>query len=236
MMADVQQEQPIPPENTVIQVKVTVVETPNVFYAQIQRTTKKCSSFSYEMTLKDLHNHMNLPNEIKLLESFETVPAYGELVIAPYLDGSYYRGKFMDCIEESCTVRFANLWTIFFLIPPLSPLQIFYVDYGDYGQVKLKNLRKFNSNFSYLPFQAVKFQLANCIPKQTNVEEARRTLSDLCSSKTLKAKIVKNTHECVFVHLFDEQAFNVGETLIKLGTVEPRRGSLDICSHEQIPG
>jgi hypothetical protein len=95
--------------------------------------------------------------------------------------------------------------------------------------VRLKDLRKYDKKFNYLPFQAVRFRFANVMPDGLNNEEAIKTFSDICHNRSFKAKIVKVDHAAgTFVNLYDDQGYDVGATLLRLGIVKPRNGSMQV--------
>jgi hypothetical protein len=87
------------PEDSIVSVRISIVESPDVFYAQIQGQS--------EFTLKQLMDHLNLPNELKVMQPFAIDPSFGEIVFAPYLDGKFYRARFLHKIDQTCKVSYS---------------------------------------------------------------------------------------------------------------------------------
>lgn len=117
----------------------------NVFYAHIFESDK--NERRKYMDLQRFQNQINSPEEIQKYRKFnaDLFPAIGELVLAKYSDGMYYRGKVTD-IANSQFVK------------------VFFLDYGNDDMIEVNNLFIWDKAFEAIPFQAHRFVIANIEP------------------------------------------------------------------------
>ncbi|XP_023646938.1 tudor and KH domain-containing protein isoform X3 [Paramormyrops kingsleyae] len=134
----------------------------------------------------------------------------GDIVAAPYRNhGTWNRARVLSVLESGL-------------------VDVYYVDYGDNGELSLESLRSMRSDFLSLPFQAIECSLAGVSPAGGSwTEEALDDFDRLtyCAQwKPLLAKLCSYSHSDMSswpsVQLYDSshgKLLGVGEELIRLG-------------------
>ncbi|XP_039219487.1 tudor and KH domain-containing protein isoform X1 [Crotalus tigris] len=153
----------------------------------------------------------------------------GDIVAAYYLeDHSWYRAKVLGTLDNG-------------------NLDIYYVDFGDNGEVPLEKLRLLRGDFLGLPFQAIECSLAGVAPAGPCWEEAAldefERLIHCAQWKSVFCKIC--TYQPVgssvrpYVRLFkptNGQFVDVGEELIRLGYAVRKLSDGDGEASKDLPG
>ncbi|KAJ8941624.1 hypothetical protein NQ318_000330 [Aromia moschata] len=121
------------------------------FFAQIVRTPHKEKMGSLEYVIdQDLYKllfNMNNAKTEKTYETFKVAPAIGEVVIAKHRHTKkWLRG----------VVRQHTVWE-----DESEEFEVFMVDFGEYLQLPLNDLRKIKPYFLELPFQAIECYIHN---------------------------------------------------------------------------
>ncbi|XP_048871019.1 tudor and KH domain-containing protein isoform X2 [Brienomyrus brachyistius] len=134
----------------------------------------------------------------------------GDIVAAPYRNhGTWNRARVLNVLESGL-------------------VDVYYVDYGDNGELSLESLRSMRSDFLSLPFQAIECSLAGVSPAGGSwTEEALDDFDRLtyCAQwKPLLAKLCSYSHSDMSswpsVQLYDNsdgKLLGVGEELIRMG-------------------
>lgn len=97
---------------------------------------------------------------------------FHELVFAKYSeDDLWYRARVVECYNPEVIV-------------------VFYVDYGNTAVLSLKDLRCWDDQFDYLPFQAVHCRIANAQRiREDHIEAIRQIYNDIIN-KPMKIQIL----------------------------------------------
>ncbi|XP_067101673.1 tudor and KH domain-containing protein isoform X1 [Osmerus mordax] len=160
-----------------------------------------------------------LTQEMSRFYSNETLPeqrvealVVGDIVAAPYRDhGTWNRARVLGVLGG-----------------PSGLVDLYYVDYGDNGELPRDSLRSMRSDFLSLPFQAIECSLADVSPAGEVWSEAAMDDFDrltYCAEwRPLLAKLCSYSHSEVSswpsVKLYDKsqgKAGDLGEELIALG-------------------
>ncbi|XP_069024649.1 tudor and KH domain-containing protein isoform X1 [Embiotoca jacksoni] len=186
-----------------LEVYVSASENPNHFWIQILGVRSlQLDKLTGEMTR--FYNSGN-PTEQRV----ETI-VVGDIVAAPYLDHSTWnRAQVLGVLGSGL-------------------VDLYYVDFGDNGELPRDGLRRMRSDFLSLPFQAIECNLAGVRPKGEVWTEA--ALDDFdrltyCASwRPLQAKLCSYSHSEISswpnVKLYDNsegKTVDIGEELIQLG-------------------
>lgn len=106
---------------------------------------------------------MNHPGTIKTYKPLKNLPAVGEIVLVKNWEGRWRRAEVQELktLDDIDTVE----------------LQVFIVDYGEMGEVKLSDVREIQEEFLEVPFQAVECRLFNAVDNpDCNADEAKEYL------------------------------------------------------------
>ncbi|XP_064179289.1 tudor and KH domain-containing protein isoform X1 [Anguilla rostrata] len=185
-----------------LEVYVSAVENPQHFWIQILGVR---SLQLDKLTVEMNRFYSNSANEQK-------VPAVvvGDIVAAPYRDhGTWNRARVLGLLESGL-------------------VDLYYVDFGDNGELLPENLRPMRSDFLSLPFQAIECSLAGVCPAgEAWTEAALNDFDQLtyCAQwKPLLAKLCSYSHSEISswpsVQLYDNghgKALDLGEELIRRG-------------------
>lgn len=103
-----------------------------------------------------------------------------------------------------------------------------YVDYGNRALIKFVDLKEYEDKFSYLPYQAVKMHFVNMEAKdpsdECQMKDAMDQVMEMCYQRMMRIDIVHNFGPGqVFVKVFNEDGFDVGEILIRKNIVAARK-------------
>ncbi|KAG9350348.1 hypothetical protein JZ751_026702 [Albula glossodonta] len=186
-----------------LEVYVSAVENPQHFWIQILGVRS--------LQLDKLTAEMNrfYSNGTQTQQKVHAV-VVGDIVAAPYRDhGTWNRARVLGVLENGL-------------------VDVYYVDFGDNGELPLESLRPMRSDFLSLPFQAIECSLAGVRPAgETWTEEALNDFDQLtyCAQwKPLLAKLCSYSHSEISswpsVQLYDNghsKALDLGEELIRLG-------------------
>jgi len=156
-----------PKHSNFFEIYVSSVASPDCFYVQI--ITSKSPQLDYliqEMTHYFSQNDTDLLYDVKI----------GDFVAAPFeLDASWYRARVTDIMDNGT-------------------LDLFYIDFGDYGEFHKDGLRTLRADFLSLPHQAFCCSLGNVSPiDESWTEEAISEFEVLCHTakwKLLSAKTI----------------------------------------------
>ncbi|XP_024153912.1 tudor and KH domain-containing protein isoform X2 [Oryzias melastigma] len=186
-----------------LEVYVSASENPNHFWIQILGVR----SYQLDKLTEEMNRFYSGANPTE--QRVETV-VVGDIVAAPYQDHSTWnRAKVLGVLGSGL-------------------VDLYYVDFGDNGELPRDRLRRMRSDFLSLPFQAIECTLAGVKPKgEVWTEEALDVFEQLthCASwRPLQAKLCSYSHSEISswpsVQLYDNsdgQAVDIGEELIRLG-------------------
>lgn len=163
-----------------IEVYISSLENPGCFWVQLVGT----QSIDLDKLVEDMTNYYSHePNQ----ESHAlTSVAIGEIVASPFTqDKCWYRVRVV-AVEESD------------YSPDETMIKVHYVDFGEKGQYKTKELCTLRDEYRYLPLQAIECSLAGVQPRDGTqwTEEASdlfETLSHAAQWKVIMAKVVSKT-------------------------------------------
>ncbi|XP_035998298.1 tudor and KH domain-containing protein isoform X1 [Fundulus heteroclitus] len=185
------------------EVYVSASENPNHFWIQILGVR----SLQLDKLTEEMSSFYT--NENQTEQRMDTT-VVGDIVAAPYRDhNTWNRARVLGVLESGL-------------------VDLYYVDFGDNGELSRDSLRPLRSDFLSLPFQAIECSLAGVRPKgEAWTEAALDTFEQLvyCANwKPLQAKLCSYSHSEVSswpsVKLYDNskgKAVDIGEELIRLG-------------------
>ncbi|XP_048476264.1 tudor and KH domain-containing protein [Rhincodon typus] len=189
------------PADEHLEVYVSASENPSHFWIQILGSRcLQLDNLTYEMS----RYYSSLPGT----EEFSPKP--GDIVAAPFAgDSSWYRARVLGFLASGNA-------------------DLYYVDYGDNGEIPIGKLQLLRSDFLSLPFQAVECCLDGIQPVRSEwTNEAMNcfdALTSCASWKILLARICSYSQSGGVtrpqVKLFDrtgDENLDVGEELIRLG-------------------
>ncbi|XP_062897758.1 tudor and KH domain-containing protein isoform X2 [Mobula hypostoma] len=185
-----------------LEVYVSASENPSHFWIQILGS--RC------LQLDNLTSEMSryYSSSTGTAEAF--VPKVGDIVAAPcQSDGFWYRARVLGFLENGNA-------------------DLYYVDFGDNGEVSIGNMQHLRSDFLSLPFQAVECSLDGIQPTGEGWSEEAMDCFDAltyCAKwKVLLARICSYSQRGGVtrpqVQLFDrtsDQNVNIGDELVRLG-------------------
>ncbi|XP_062555471.1 uncharacterized protein LOC134220429 [Armigeres subalbatus] len=185
-----------PAIGTEMMVVPTYIVNVDEFYAHIPRLDLSESLIKLQ----------NVLNEKKSVENFKMLnhePYFRELVLAKYPeDNLWYRARVLEFYNPES-------------------ISVFYVDYGNTEMVSLKELRCWDDQFDYLPFQAIHCRIANVQPRREQHIEAIRQLYNDIMNKTIKIQVLDNLTPWE-VLVFDDEDNDVGGFLVLTKLASPR--------------
>ncbi|XP_058832611.1 uncharacterized protein LOC131690695 isoform X1 [Topomyia yanbarensis] len=116
-----------------------------------------------DASLLEMEMKLNSPERSVHYRKLHSPPAFGQRVFAKYSDKRWYRAEVAQYFDENNVL-------------------VFYVDYGNAEMVLQENIRLWDEQFSYLPYQAVLCRLAHVrrakpYHKQAVVEMNRNLLN-----------------------------------------------------------
>lgn len=186
-----------------LEVYVSASENPHHFWIQILGVRSlQLDKLTEEMSR--FYSNGTLPEQ-----RVETI-VVGDIVAAPYKDlGTWNRARVLGVLGSGL-------------------VDLYYVDYGDNGELSRDNLRSMRSDFLSLPFQAIECSLAGVRPLDDVWTEAALDEFDrltYCSEwRPLLAKLCSYSHSEISswpsVKLYDNsqgKAVDLGEELVRLG-------------------
>ncbi|KAF7649424.1 hypothetical protein LDENG_00140700 [Lucifuga dentata] len=185
-----------------LEVYVSASENPNHFWIQILGVRS--------LQLDKLADEMNrFYGDRNLTEQRVETIVVGDIVAAPYRDhGTWNRARVMGVLGSGL-------------------VDLYYVDYGDNGELPRDDLCRMRSDFLSLPFQAIECNLAGVRPKgevwtEAALDEFDR-LTHCALWRPLQAKLCSYSHSEISswpsVKLYDTRGgktVDVGEELIRL--------------------
>ncbi|XP_019938440.2 tudor and KH domain-containing protein isoform X2 [Paralichthys olivaceus] len=184
-----------------LEVYVSASESPNHFWIQILGVR----SLQLDKLTEEMNRFYNSGNPTE--QRVETI-VVGDIVAAPYRDhGTWNRARVLGVLSSGL-------------------VDIYFVDFGDNGELPRDSLRHMRSDFLSLPFQAIECNLAGVRPKgETWTEAALDEFDQLtyCASwKPLQAKLCSYSHSELSswpsVKLFvnsEGKTVDIGEELIR---------------------
>ncbi|KAM6038137.1 tudor and KH domain-containing protein isoform 2-T2 [Theristicus caerulescens] len=189
-----------------LEVYVSAAENPSHFWIQIiGHRSLQLDKLTTEM--RQYYQSSGRAAELATVQA-------GDIVAAPYGDSSdWYRARVLGTLENG-------------------NLDLYYVDFGDNGEVPREALRALRSDFLSLPFQAIECSLAGVAPAGAGWEEAALDAFDRlthCAAwEPLVAKISSYAQSGLGtrpnVRLYDlrhGQSLDVGAELVRLGHAVP---------------
>uniref|UniRef100_A0AAV2LGG2 Tudor domain-containing protein n=1 Tax=Knipowitschia caucasica TaxID=637954 RepID=A0AAV2LGG2_KNICA len=186
-----------------LEVYVSASENPNHFWIQILGVR----SLQLDKLVEEMNRYYSNGNPSE--QQVESV-VVGDIVAAPYRDhGTWNRARVLGVL-------------------PSGLVDLYYVDFGDNGELPQDSLRHMRSDFLSLPFQAIECNLACVNPKGDSwSEEALDDFDRLthCALwRPLQAKVCSYSHSEVSswpsVKLYDcseGKTVDIGEELVRLG-------------------
>ena len=188
-------------EITVIQTTTPVLQTPtrcSISYIA------SCEEF-YSQLLSESVQFDNLMNDLYAYyggggtSTPLSTPAVGSYCAAPYNDdGSWYRGVITDATPQSATV--------------------FYMDYGNTGEVKSSDLRKLESQFFRLPIQALLCCIDDVTP--SNSENCTKTFQNAVLEKEVEVTFVNQLPHGTYATQLMVDGVSVSDILLGAGVAK----------------
>ncbi|XP_036936776.1 tudor and KH domain-containing protein isoform X2 [Acanthopagrus latus] len=186
-----------------LEVYVSAHENPNHFWIQILGVR----SLQLDKLTEEMNRFYNSVNPTE--QRVETI-VVGDIVAAPYQDhGTWNRARVLGVLASGL-------------------VDLYYVDFGDNGELPRDSLCRMRSDFLSLPFQAIECNLAGVRPKgevwtEAALDEFER-LTYCASWRPLQAKLCSYSHSEISswpsVRLCDTsegKMVDIGEELIRLG-------------------
>ncbi|XP_076616613.1 tudor and KH domain-containing protein isoform X1 [Chaetodon auriga] len=186
-----------------LEVFVSAYENPNHFWIQILGVR----SLQLDKLIEEMNRFYNSDNPTE--QRVETI-VVGDIVAAPYQDhGTWNRARVLGVLSSGL-------------------VDLYYVDFGDNGELPRDSLCRMRSDFLSLPFQAIECNLAGVRPKGEAWTEAAlddfEQLTYCASWRPLQAKLCSYSHSEMSswpsVKLYDNsegKTVDIGEELIRLG-------------------
>nr|XP_046234322.1 tudor and KH domain-containing protein isoform X2 [Scatophagus argus] len=186
-----------------LEVYVSAYENPNHFWIQILGVR----SLQLDKLTEEMNRFYSSGNLTE--QKVETI-VVGDIVAAPYRDhGTWNRARVLGVLASGL-------------------VDLYYVDFGDNGELPRDSLRRMRSDFLSLPFQAIECNLAGVRPKGEAWTEAAldefEQLTHCASWRPLQAKLCSYSHTEISswpsVKLYDNsegKTVDIGEELIRLG-------------------
>lgn len=186
-----------------LEVYVSASENPNHFWIQILGVR----SLQLDKLTKEMNRFYTGCNLTE--QKVETI-VVGDIVAAPYRDhGTWNRARVLGAL-------------------PSGLVSLYYVDFGDNGELPRDSLCRMRSDFLSLPFQAIECNLAGVRPKgdvwtEEGLDEFDR-LTYCALWRPLQAKLCSYSHSEISswpsVKLYDSsegKTVDIGEELVRLG-------------------
>ena len=172
--ADVQIAPITPVMNSPMECSVSFVVNPGEFYCQLTSESRP-----FDNLMNKLYAYYGEQEEGTALTS----PAIGSYCVAPYSDGSWYRGRVTAVMAKGVSVH--------------------YIDYGNIDQVEVEKLRDLAPQFCGMPAQALKCQLSNVSPASNQWSgDAVEKFQECVLEKTAQVVFVsQRTRGCFEVQL-----------------------------------
>ncbi|XP_027883714.1 tudor and KH domain-containing protein isoform X1 [Xiphophorus couchianus] len=186
-----------------LEVYVSASENPNHFWIQILGVR----SLQLDKLTEEMNNFYT--NENPTEQRMDSI-LVGDIVAAPYRDyNTWNRARVLGFLGSGL-------------------VDLYYVDFGDNGELSRDSLRPLRSDFLSLPFQAIECSLAGVRPKGEFWTEAALDIFEqltYCANwRPLQAKLCSYSHSELSswpsVKLYDNskgKAVDIGEELIRLG-------------------
>uniref|UniRef100_A0A3Q1JU82 Tudor domain-containing protein n=1 Tax=Anabas testudineus TaxID=64144 RepID=A0A3Q1JU82_ANATE len=186
-----------------LEVYISASENPNHFWIQILGVR----SLQLDKLTEEMNRFYNSGNPIE--QRVETI-VVGDIVAAPYRDhDTWNRARVLGVLGSGL-------------------VDLYYVDFGDNGELPRDSLRRMRSDFLSLPFQAIECSLAGVRPQGEVWTEAAldefEQLTHCASWKPLQAKLCSYSHSELSswpnVKLYDNskgKTVDIGEELVRLG-------------------
>lgn len=186
-----------------LEVYVSASENPNHFWIQILGVR----SLQLDKLIEEMNRFYSSENPAD--QRVEAV-VVGDIVAAPYQDhGTWNRARVLGVL-------------------PSGLVDLYYVDFGDNGELPRDSLRRMRSDFLSLPFQAIECNLAGVKPKDDSWSEAALDdfdrLTHCALWRPLQAKLCSYSHSEISswpsVKLYDcteGKTVDIGEELVRLG-------------------
>ncbi|XP_022598650.1 tudor and KH domain-containing protein isoform X2 [Seriola dumerili] len=186
-----------------LEVYVSASENPNHFWIQILGVR----SLQLDKLTEEMNRFYNGSDRTE--QRVETI-VVGDIVAAPYRDhGTWNRARVLGVLSSG-------------------HVDLYYVDFGDNGELPRDSLCRMRSDFLSLPFQAIECSLAGVRPKgeawtEAALDEFER-LTYCASWRPLQAKLCSYSHSEVSswpsVKLYvnsEAKTVDIGEELVRLG-------------------
>ncbi|XP_068271377.1 tudor and KH domain-containing protein [Nyctibius grandis] len=189
-----------------LEVYVSAVENPHRFWVQLVGRR----SLQLDKLTTEMRQHYESSGRAAELPTVQA----GDIVAAPYMDGSdWYRARVLGLLENG-------------------NFDLYYLDFGDNGEVPGTALRALRSDFLSLPFQAIECSLAGVAPAGDRWEEAALDefdrLTHVAAWKPLLAKISSYVPAGLCPHpkvqlyaVHGGETLDVGAELVRLGYAVP---------------
>uniref|UniRef100_T1GDX1 Tudor domain-containing protein n=1 Tax=Megaselia scalaris TaxID=36166 RepID=T1GDX1_MEGSC len=170
----------------------TYIENAEFFFASIITPTWKQDLTKLNIKLNDLAVKLNM----KTFDE-ENPPKDGELVFSEYIDGNFYRAKIIKRYEDT------------------NEFKVFYCDYGNFKLVNEKAVRRWDSQYDYLPFQAVLCKLFNVKDNPYNRLEVEEYLDKQILGKDCFAEVKNNDGILILDVKTEDEKSTISKELVK---------------------
>ncbi|XP_055613816.1 uncharacterized protein LOC129760226 isoform X2 [Uranotaenia lowii] len=183
----------------------TAVMNVEEFYAQLNQAENIAE-------LTELQARLNDPNTSRQFRKMDHKPYTREYVLAMFhQDGSWYRAEVIEYYHDGF-------------------IDVFYLDYGNHEQVTINDLRLWDDQFDYLPFQAVHCRLSNVSALRENDVDATVALRDAILDKVVTVTVLDIRAYWEVLVCLDEDRVNgastdqdVGRWLVRRQFARPRK-------------
>ncbi|XP_058832619.1 uncharacterized protein LOC131690695 isoform X2 [Topomyia yanbarensis] len=173
----------------------TAIISVQEFYGQL--VTPGCGP-----ALAALQMKLNEPKNVRAYRKMDHEPYTREYVFAQY-QGEWFRAEVMEYYDDRSIL-------------------VFYVDYGNYEQVEIDDLRLWDDRFDYLPLQAIHCRLANVLQANGNDVKAATALRIAICDKRVRVKVL-DIRAYWEVLVYNEQGADVGRMLVDRKLALPRK-------------
>ncbi|XP_055305143.1 uncharacterized protein LOC129569919 [Sitodiplosis mosellana] len=204
-------DQSLPMVGATVKVCVTCIVSAAELYVHIPEIAARTMSDS----LDRFKQKINAENMVEQYRPFVGLPDLHDLVLVK-VKGAFYRGKVIELFEDN------------------TQLAIFFVDYGSVTMVHCKDVFQWHPLWDTTPAQAYRCFLENIQLRKQNDEEATTMLRSLIlNGSSVSAEII-SCAEDLYVRLFDENGFDIGETLYANGVAHLKQRLVPIST--RFPG
>ncbi|XP_031632213.1 uncharacterized protein LOC116346353 isoform X2 [Contarinia nasturtii] len=184
-------DQIMPMIGSTYKVCITSIVSSEEFFCHIPEICAQTLSSS----LEDFKKQLNAANMVEQYQPYNGVPDLHELILFKN-QGVYYRGQVLDHHSEECIV-------------------VLFVDYGAVQKVNIRDTFRWHTRWDTIA--AYRCILGNIRARRKNDVEAREALRNLILNGSDVSIQVISCAEHLYVRLYDDNGYDVGETLCANG-------------------